>query len=187
MYLVSNPETQTKLHNELDQVIGRDRRPKVSDRSQLPYTEAFILEMFRHSSFLPFTIPHCTTTDTVLNGYFIPKGRCVMINQWQVNHDPNLWKDPFSFCPERFLNADGSSLNKIEMEKVLIFGLGKRRCLGEAIGRVEVFLFLTTLLQQMQFSIPDGEKLDMSPLYGLTMKHKRCPLIARLRFPTASQ
>ncbi|XP_068131779.1 cytochrome P450 1A1 [Hyperolius riggenbachi] len=187
MYLVSNPETQTKLHNELDQVIGRDRRPKVSDRSQLPYTEAFILEMFRHSSFLPFTIPHCTTTDTVLNGYFIPKGRCVMINQWQVNHDPNLWKDPFSFCPERFLNADGSSFNKIEMEKVLIFGLGKRRCLGEAIGRMEVFLFLTTLLQQMQFSIPDGEKLDMSPLYGLTMKHKRCPLIARLRFPTASQ
>ncbi|XP_040198890.1 cytochrome P450 1A5 [Rana temporaria] len=182
-YLVANPKIQDKIQNELDQVIGRERRPKLSDRSQLPYTEAFILEMFRHSSFLPFTIPHCTTSDTVLNGYFIPKGICVMINQWQVNHDPKLWKDPFKFSPERFLNEDGLSLNKTEMEKALIFGLGKRRCVGEAIGRAEVFLFLTTMLQQLQFSIQDVEKLDMSPQYGLTMKLKRHHVTARLRFP----
>ncbi|XP_072258294.1 cytochrome P450 1A1 [Pyxicephalus adspersus] len=183
MYLVANPKIQEKIQAELDQVIGRERRPKLSDRSQLPYTEAFILEMFRHSSFLPFTIPHCTTTDTVLNGYFIPKGICVMVNQWQVNHDPKLWKDPFKFSPERFLNQDGLSINKNEIEKVLIFGLGKRRCIGEAIGRTEVFLFLTTMLQQLQFSIQDAEKLDMSPLYGLTMKHKRHLFTAKLRFP----
>ncbi|XP_069837604.1 cytochrome P450 1A1 [Dendropsophus ebraccatus] len=183
MYLVVNPEMQERIQKELDQVIGRERRPKASDRTQLPYTEAFILEMYRHSSFLPFTIPHCTTSDTVLNGYFIPKGICVLINQWQVNHDPTQWKDPFSFCPERFLNEDGSSINKIESEKVMIFGLGKRRCLGEAIGRMEVFLFLTILLQQMQFSKQEGDKLDMSPQYGLTMKHKRYQLTAKLRFP----
>ena len=41
-----------------DTVIGRARRPRLSDRSQLPYLEAFILETFRHSSFVPFTIPH---------------------------------------------------------------------------------------------------------------------------------
>ncbi|KAM3924308.1 cytochrome P450 1A1 [Leptodactylus fuscus] len=182
LYLVANPEIQEKVQNEIDQVIGRERRPKVSDRAQLPYTEAFILEMFRHSSFLPFTIPHCTTSETVLNGYYIPKNICVLINQWQVNHDPKLWKDPYNFCPERFLNEDGSS-NKIEAEKVMTFGLGKRRCLGEAIGRMEVFLFLTILLQQMQFCKQDVEKLDMSPQYGLTMKHKRYHLTAKLRFP----
>lgn len=41
-----------------DAVIGRGRRPQLSDRPQLPYLEAFILETFRHSSFVPFTIPH---------------------------------------------------------------------------------------------------------------------------------
>lgn len=41
-----------------DTVIGRSRRPRLSDRSHLPYMEAFILETFRHSSFVPFTIPH---------------------------------------------------------------------------------------------------------------------------------
>uniref|UniRef100_A0A8C5QIV4 Cytochrome P450 1A n=1 Tax=Leptobrachium leishanense TaxID=445787 RepID=A0A8C5QIV4_9ANUR len=187
MYLIAHPETQEKIQSELDRVIGRERKPRLSDRALLPYTEAFTLEMFRHSSYMPFTIPHCTTEDTVLNGYFIPKGICVMINQWQVNHDPEVWKDPFHFSPERFLNEDGTTINKIEMEKVLIFGLGKRRCLGEAIGRIEVFLFLTTLLQQMEFFKLEGEKLDMSPKYGLTMKHERCHVTAKLRFPLMAE
>ncbi|KAJ6650392.1 hypothetical protein lerEdw1_010283 [Lerista edwardsae] len=174
MYLVTYPEIQKKIHEEIDESIGRERKPRISDRPLLPYTEAFILEMFRHTSFLPFTIPHCTTRDTVLNGYYIPKDTCVFVNQWQVNHDEELWKDPSSFNPERFLMANGKDLNKDEGENVLVFGLGKRRCIGESIGRWQVFLFLTTLLQQLQFSVQDGVKVDMTPLYGLSMKHKRC-------------
>ncbi len=87
-----------------------------------------------------------------------------------------LWKDPSSFNPDRFLTADGMDLNKVEGEKVLVFGLGKRRCIGESIGRAEVFLFLAILLQRLTFSGMPGEMLDMTPEYGLTMKHKRCML-----------
>ncbi|XP_044306554.1 cytochrome P450 1A5-like isoform X2 [Varanus komodoensis] len=181
------PEKIVNLVNDIfgaDEIIGRERKPQLSDRPSLPYTEAFILEMFRHSSFIPFTIPHCTTRDTVLNGFHIPKGLCVFINQWQVNHDANLWKDPFSFNPERFLTADGKDINKDEREKVLTFGLGKRRCIGETIARWEIFLFLTILLQQLQFSVQDGVKVDMTPRYGLSMKHKRCDQIrVEHRFP----
>ncbi|NXJ09323.1 CP1A5 protein, partial [Odontophorus gujanensis] len=188
MYLVTYPHIQKRIQAELDQTIGRERRPRLSDRGMLPNTEAFILEVFRHSSFMPFTIPHrqssqsltvlspvtSTTRDTVLNGYYIPKGRCVFVNQWQVNHDEKLWKDPEAFNPERFLNAEGTELNKEEAEKVMTFGLGKRRCIGESIGRWEVFLFLSTLLQQLEFSVRDGKKVDMTPIYGLSIKHKRC-------------
>ncbi|NXE92328.1 CP1A5 protein, partial [Menura novaehollandiae] len=187
MYLVTYPNIQKKIQEELDQTIGRERRPRLSDRGTLPYTEAFILEMFRHSSFLPFTIPHSTTKDTVLNGYHIPKDRCVFINQWQVNHDEKLWKDPETFNPERFLSADGTKLNKVDGEKVLVFGLGKRRCMGEPIARWQVFLFLATLLQQLEFRVCDGRKVDMTPLYGLTLRHKRCEHFqVRQRFPMKS-
>lgn len=84
VYLVSYPEIQERLQRELseseristsesplksfsltngiiiflDEKIGMDRTPRLSDRTDLPYLEAFILEIFRHSSFLPFTIPH---------------------------------------------------------------------------------------------------------------------------------
>ncbi|XP_005994149.1 cytochrome P450 1A1 [Latimeria chalumnae] len=184
MYLASYPDIQKKIHKELDEVIGRERRPRFSDRSVLPYTDAFIYETFRHSSFLPFTIPHCTVRDTAVNGYFIPKNTCIFINQWQVNHDPKLWEDPSAFCPERFLNKDQISLCKTETEKIMTFGMGKRRCIGESIGRSQVFLFLIVLLQHLEFYAAPGQVLDMTPEYGLTMKYKRCDLQVRMRFPT---
>ncbi|KAK2103339.1 cytochrome P450 1 sub A member 2 [Saguinus oedipus] len=166
-----------------DTVIGRGRRPRLSDRPQLPYLEAFILETFRHSSFVPFTIPHSTTRDTTLNGFYIPKECCVFINQWQVNHDPQLWGDPSEFRPERFLTAKGTALNKPLSEKILLFGLGKRRCIGEVLGKWEVFLFLAILLQQVEFSVPPGVPVDLTRIYGLTMKHARCEHVqARLCF-----
>ncbi|XP_035755400.1 cytochrome P450 1A5-like [Egretta garzetta] len=187
LYLVMYPNIQKKIQEELDQTIGWERKPRLSDRGTLPYMEAFILEMFRHSSFLPFTIPHSTTRDTVLNGYYIPKDRCVFVNQWQVNHDEKLWKDPLTFNPDRFLNAKGTEVNKADGEKVLVFGLGKRKCIGEPIARWQVFLFLSTLLQQLEFSVCDGKKVDMTPLYGLALKHRRCEHFqVKQRFPMKS-
>ncbi|XP_005393602.1 PREDICTED: cytochrome P450 1A2 isoform X2 [Chinchilla lanigera] len=154
MYLVTKPEIQKKIQKELDTVIGRDRRPQLADRPRLPYLEAFILEVFRHSSFVPFTIPH-----------------------------RKQWEDPFEFRPERFLVANHTALNKTLSDKVLLFGLGKRRCIGETLGRWEVFLFLAILLQRLEFSVPPGVKVDMTPIYGLTMKPPRCQhLQARARF-----
>ncbi|XP_006020342.1 cytochrome P450 1A5 isoform X2 [Alligator sinensis] len=187
VYIVTYPDIQKKIQNELDQTIGRERRPRLSDRLMLPYTEAFILETFRHSSFMPFTIPHCTTKDTSLNGYYIPKNLCVFINQWQVNHDETLWKEPSAFNPERFLNAEGTEINRVESDKVMIFGLGKRRCIGESIARWEIFLFLATLLQQLEFSVCDGQKVDITPQYGLTMKNEKYEYFQiKQRFPNKS-
>ncbi|XP_029353311.1 cytochrome P450 1A1 [Echeneis naucrates] len=181
MYMVAYPEVQERLHEELKNKVGLDRSPRLSDKPNLPFLEAFILEVFRHSSFLPFTIPHCTSKDTSLNGYFIPKDTCVFINQWQINHDPKLWKDPSSFIPDRFLSADGTELNKLEGEKVMAFGMGKRRCIGEVIARNEVYLFLAIIVQKLLFDSMPGQLVDMTPEYGLTMKSKRCHLRATMR------
>lgn len=95
------------------------------------------------------------------------------MNQWQVNHDQELWGDPNEFRPERFLTSSGT-LDKVLSEKIMLFGLGKRKCIGETIGRWEVFLFLAILLQQIEFRVLPGEKVDMTPIYGLTLKYARC-------------
>ncbi|RLV87450.1 hypothetical protein DV515_00015696 [Chloebia gouldiae] len=95
--------------------------------------------------------------------------------------------DMDTVLPERFLSAAGTELSRPESEKVLSFGLGRRRCIGETIGRWEIFLFLTTLLQQLHFSLRPGEHVDTTPQYGLTMKYKKCEAFQiQQRFPVRS-
>lgn len=91
------------------------------------------------------------------------------------------WKDPSSFNIDRFLSADGTEVNKTEGEKVMIFGMGKRRCIGEIIARNEVYLFMAIFIQKMQFVPIPGKDLDMSAEYGLTMKPIHCHLKAIMR------
>lgn len=179
LYLIQYPEIQVKIQEEIDAKIGQ-KAPRFEDRKILPYTEAFITEVFRHSSFVPFTIPHCTTVDTTLNGYFIPKKTCTFINMYQVNHDETIWDNPNLFKPERFLNDD-QQLNKNLVDKVLIFGMGIRKCLGEEVARNELFIFLTTVLQKLKLKKCPGTQLDLTPMYGLSMKPKPYQLLTESR------
>ncbi|KAG8130645.1 hypothetical protein E2320_017245 [Naja naja] len=111
---------------------------------------------------------NCTIKDTVLNGYYIPQNTCIFINMYQVNHDENLWIDPDIFKPQRFLSENGE-LNKSLIEKVLIFGMGLRKCLGEEVARNEIFVILTTILQQLRLEKLFEDHLDITPVYGLSM------------------
>uniref|UniRef100_A0A4W6G5S9 Cytochrome P450 1A n=1 Tax=Lates calcarifer TaxID=8187 RepID=A0A4W6G5S9_LATCA len=163
MYLVAYPEMQERLYQELKDKVGLDRTPLLSDRSNLPFLEAFILEIL--PAFIHFPRPNCFT---------------YLIFSFSALHS-ELWKDPSSFNPDRFLSPDGTELNKLEGEKVMAFGMGKRRCIGEVIARNEVFLFLAIIIQKLHFHKMPGEPLDMTPEYGLTMKHKRCHLRATMR------
>ncbi|XP_015242908.1 PREDICTED: cytochrome P450 1A1-like [Cyprinodon variegatus] len=181
LYLIKFPDIQDRIHLEIDEHIGSARPPRFSDKPSMAFTEAFIYEVFRHSSYVPFTIPHCTTRDTILNGYFIPKDTCVFINQYQVNHDVDLWGDPEEFRPQRFQGPSGQ-LNKELTEKVFIFGLGKRRCLGDGFARLEMFVFLTMLLQSLRVENVPGQELDLSTDFGLTMKPRPYKITVSPRF-----
>uniref|UniRef100_A0A3B4VG86 Cytochrome P450 1A n=2 Tax=Seriola dumerili TaxID=41447 RepID=A0A3B4VG86_SERDU len=181
LYLIKFPNIQDRIHQDIDDHIGTARLPRFSDKPKMPFTEAFIYEVFRHASYVPFTIPHCTTRNITLNGYFIPKDTCVFINQYQVNHDIDLWGDPDTFRPERFLSPSGL-LNKELTEKVLIFGMGKRRCLGDGFARLEMFVFLTTLLHGLRIENVPGQELDLSTDFGLTMKPRPYRIMISSRF-----
>ena len=45
--MVICPEVQAAAQRELDEVIGRDRLPELTDRDSLPYVNAILRETFR--------------------------------------------------------------------------------------------------------------------------------------------
>jgi cytochrome P450 len=47
------PEAQKKAQAEIDAVVGNDRLPGFSDRSQLPYVDALAKEVLRWNTVAP--------------------------------------------------------------------------------------------------------------------------------------
>uniref|UniRef100_A0A4W6DUP0 Cytochrome P450, family 1, subfamily C, polypeptide 1 n=1 Tax=Lates calcarifer TaxID=8187 RepID=A0A4W6DUP0_LATCA len=180
LLLVKYPDEQAKLQELIDKVVGPNRLPSSEDRRSLAYLDAFIYETMRFTSFVPITIPHSTTSDVTVDGLHIPKDTVVFINQWSVNHDTLKWKDPHVFDPSRFLD-ENDSLDKDITNNVMIFSAGKRRCIGDQIAKVEVFLFFAILLHQCSFEKCPDEDLSLNCSYGLTLKPLDYKIAAKLR------
>ncbi|XP_028459099.1 cytochrome P450 1B1 [Perca flavescens] len=178
--LVKYPRVQVRLQQEVDKVVGRSRLPSIEDQLQLPYIMSFIYEVLRYTSFMPLTIPHSTTTDTSIMGYTVPKNTVVFINQWSINHDPTVWSHPESFDPERFLDPNGA-LNKNLTTNVLIFSLGKRRCIGEQLSKVQLFLFTALIGHQCHITADPARPVTLDYHYGLTLKPHPFSIAVSLR------
>ncbi|XP_072017650.1 cytochrome P450 2C11-like [Amphiura filiformis] len=124
LYMMVNPDVQEKVHQELMQIVGPSRLPKLEDRDMVPYTVATIHEIQRLSCIAP-GFPRCATVDTTLAGYSIPKGTNVICNIWGLHYDPDLWPDPYKLDPTRHLNDKGEV---IKSPYLLPFGAGKCVC-----------------------------------------------------------
>jgi cytochrome P450 len=80
--------------------------------------------------------------------------------------DEKYWPEPAEFRPERFLDANGKAFVP---ENFYPFGVGKHRCMGEMMGRANLFMFITTLFQRFNFLVPKGHDLPSDvPIDGAT-------------------
>lgn len=71
--LAKRSELQKSLQREVDEVIGRDREPRLSDRKKCPLLEAVVLETLRYISHVPVLVLHATSQSTTIGGYSVAK------------------------------------------------------------------------------------------------------------------
>ncbi|XP_070573918.1 steroid 17-alpha-hydroxylase/17,20 lyase-like [Ptychodera flava] len=179
-YLVCYPDVQAKVQREIDDVIGQDRMPMLSDKGKLPYCDAVIHEVMRIRTVAPVAI-HAALQDTSVGGYKIPKGTSIWLNLWSLHMDERQWKEPEEFRPERFLDEDGKALPK--PESFLPFSAGRRVCVGEILAKNEMFLIFTSLYQNYTFSsVPGKEKPSLKPTFeGLIARCPEYEVVAKYR------
>ena len=123
--MIANPEAMKKAQEELDRVVGKGELPDFSHKDSLPYIDALVKEIIRWSPPLPFSSLSRAMQDDVYRGYFIPRGTTVIQNIWAVSRDPNLYPDPETFNPDRFLK-DGKINPLVFNPEDRVFGAGRR-------------------------------------------------------------
>uniref|UniRef100_A0A286XB32 Cytochrome P450 n=1 Tax=Cavia porcellus TaxID=10141 RepID=A0A286XB32_CAVPO len=144
LLLMKHQDVEAKIHEEIDRVIGRNRHPMFEDKAKMPYTEAVIHEIQRFSDMIPMGLARRVTKDTKFRDFLLPK-----------------------IFPSRLLRPKYYSLPLLEntAEHLELGALNRKRyCFGEGLARMELFLFLTSILQNFRFkSSQMPQDIDVSP------------------------
>ncbi|KAF5640841.1 oxidoreductase [Fusarium sp. NRRL 52700] len=181
------PAVQRKAQEELAAVIGVTRLPQHKDRKDLPYINAIIKETHRWLPIAPMGVPHVATEDTIYEGLHIPKGALLLPAVWWFLHDNNIYSDPLSFDPDRFLGTRDEPDPANEM-----FGYGRRICPGRFIADDTLFITISRLLATFNITRAIDEqgnelnpKIEISP--GLVGRQLEFPYSIQPRNPTCVQ
>ncbi|KAF8764663.1 cytochrome P450 2J1-like [Argiope bruennichi] len=160
------PEEQDKLYNEIVDVIGLDRQPTIEDKSKLTYFNAYMQESIRTADFFSFLDTQECRQETTLGGYRIPKGAILLQNFYSCHFDPDVYEEPEKFNPSRYIPVNGNR----KPEAPIMFGVGKRACIGESFIMMQAFLLLATIIQNFRLSLPEGEKISIESFYNSNLQ-----------------
>jgi cytochrome P450 len=166
MYLLSkHPVVFEKVLTELQTVLG-GRDPQVSDLPRLMYLDQVMKESMR---LYPsgWTQGRCAVEDFELDGYHFPAGTLLMLSQWTLHRNPDIWEDADTFRPERWQQAQ----KQPGLQWAYFpFGGGSRMCLGKSLALLELSLILPVILQRYFPRVLPGHIVEPLPLVTLRTK-----------------
>lgn len=133
------------LTKEVRENFKTDKDLNFEDLVKLPYMTAVIEEGLRMFPSAPIgfirTVP--TGGDTV-SGHFVPGGTTVSVCMWAATHSARNFKDPYVFRPERWLDRENNTEDKLGASNA--FSLGPRGCIGRNLSYMEMRLIIGKLL-----------------------------------------
>ncbi|KAG8810764.1 hypothetical protein FS842_003152 [Serendipita sp. 407] len=184
--MLTYPEVQKKVHEELDQVAGKGVIPSVGDISSLKYLDAVWKETLRLIPPIPTGVPHTNAVDDIWRGVLIPKGTVVVPNMSFMLRDPRLWgNDADEFKPERFIPKHNPRWNELPDVHSIAFGFGRRVCPGRYMAE-RSWLMLSASVMAAYKVLPmsgrdDGTPVSVKYSTGQIQRpeHMECRFVAR--------
>ncbi|MEA2449051.1 MAG: hypothetical protein QOG63_983 [Thermoleophilaceae bacterium] len=163
------------------------REPRVAKRLQDDpgdddYLTAMVQETLRRRPVLPNAEPRLTKQEVTIGGWTYPEGVALALSAYLVHHDPDIYPDPYSFRPERFLDEPPGTYTWIP------FGGGRRRCIGASFATLEMKIVLRAVLERVNIEPATGGP-ELTRRRAITLSPRRgasVTLTDRVREPLAA-
>ncbi|XP_019174217.1 PREDICTED: cytochrome P450 CYP82D47-like [Ipomoea nil] len=157
--MMNNPHVLKMAQEELDRVVGNERKVNESDVNNLMYLQAIVKETFRLYPASPLGIQRIFRKDCIISDFHIPKDTWLFCNVWKLQRDPQIWSSPLEFKPERFINCN-KEIDVLGRDFELIpFGAGRRMCPGTTAALQMLHLILANLLHSFELSNVSNKEL----------------------------
>jgi cytochrome P450 len=141
------------------------------------YLDAVVKESLRIRPVIPGVGRVVRGEPFKLNGYTIPEGVEINPSIRMIHHRGDLYPEPATFRPERFLGA-----NAPDTYTWLPFGGGTRRCLGASFALMEMRTVLRRVLERAALR-PAEPELDAVQFRGITLAPKNGVMAVQDRGP----
>jgi cytochrome P450 len=158
--LAKNPPARARVEQELD-ALGHV--PSYDDLKQLPWTLAILKETLR--LYPPaYILARRVIEDVVIGCHEIKKHTIVLVNVLGIHRRADVFANPESFDPERFM---GDAEKQLPRCAYMPFGAGPRICIGNHFALMEGHVLLASILKRVRFDMVSDSPVDLEPLVTL--------------------
>ncbi|OQE05135.1 hypothetical protein PENVUL_c027G06738 [Penicillium vulpinum] len=151
-HILKDRRVYDKLYDEF-----RDLETPVqfSDVNKLPYFAAVIQEALRlHPSVGMMLARIVPAGGAELCGFYLAEGTEVGINPWVLHRNLEVFPDPDSFRPERWLSSETSDDQRTLMNRSFFtFGHGAHTCSGRWISLMEMKKVIPSLMLRFEMTL----------------------------------
>ena len=136
-----HPAVQDRVFDEVSALGNRPLTP--DDVPRLGHTVRVLHEALRLCPPGAGT-PRMLKKDLAVDGYRLEAGTVAVISFYAMHRNPELWDDPLTFDPDRFLPERSQGRSRWQY---LPFGGGPRSCIGDHFAMLEATLALATIIR----------------------------------------
>ncbi|XP_077299454.1 cytochrome P450 9e2-like [Arctopsyche grandis] len=153
--LAMNPEFQKKIHEEIDELMKNNSgKIDYNDLNKLKYLDMAVTETLRlwppvvaldRLCVKPYNLPIQNEASGV--SHQMQPGDGLWIPVYSIQRDPQYFKNPNKFNPERFSNENKA---EIDVNHYMPFGIGPRACIGSRFALMTFKIFAIHVLTNFE-------------------------------------